>query len=199
MRMTFARVAFMVIAIVVISADAKGQVAGSEQETSSGDTTRTVERTWVPDVNGRLVLVSQRIDETTTVTPDESRTVTVVLEPGINGPLQETRRIEETERRFNGGVRHDTTELMRDVNGRWHTVATRTAETTTTADGAQSSIEGIETPSLVAPSAPARLVQQTTITVRKIGPERWLRERHLYELDPNGRMVLVESSTHETK
>ena len=167
MRMTFARVAFMVIAIVVISADANGQVAGSEQKTSSGDTTRTVERTWVPDVNGRLVLVSQRIDETTTVTPDESRTVTVVLEPGINGPLQETRRIEETERRFNGGVRHDTTELMRDVNGRWQTVATRTAETTT--------------------------------TVRKIGPEPWLRERHLYELDPNGRMVLVESSTHETK
>jgi hypothetical protein len=101
----------------------------SEQTMLSRGGTQTVHRTWSPDVNGRMYLVSQRIGETNPVTPGENRTVTVVLEPGINEPLHATQRIERTERRLGGNLRDESAEFMRDMNGGWQAIATRTAET----------------------------------------------------------------------
>src|SRR5688572_12509123 len=85
----------------------------SEQTLLSRGGTQTVHRTWSPDVNGRMGLVSQRIAETNPVTPGENRTVTVVLEPGINEPLHATRRIEQTERRLDGNLRDESAEFRR--------------------------------------------------------------------------------------
>jgi hypothetical protein len=225
-----------------------------------------VHRTWSPDVNGRLGLVSQRIDETSPVAPGEHRTVTVVLEPGVNEPLRASRRIEHSERRFDGNLRDESAEFMRDINGGWQAIATRTADTrnvgssrhreetvrrrdangyvmtserivssqvetdrgtvevietysrdaqgwtgaaglglrervhrttTATADGGRSSIEEVEARNPAAPTDPMRVFRRSMTTVRKIGPARWLTERQVFELDLNGRMVLVESSVHD--
>src|SRR4029453_17120928 len=52
-----------------------------------------------------------------------------LLMPGVNDTLRETERTQYTERRLNPGVvRHDSTHLVRDVNGRWQPIETRRGE-----------------------------------------------------------------------
>lgn len=66
--------------------------------------------TWLPDLEGRLVLSSRRIQSPSGVT---------VLLRDANDPLREAQRFESTERR-------DTVESFLDVNGDWRFTSTRT-------------------------------------------------------------------------
>ena len=57
------------------------------------------------------------------------RTDTVLLEPHVNGTLQESEHTAYTARRINPEVvRHDSTRSVRDVNGRWRPVEIRRGE-----------------------------------------------------------------------
>jgi hypothetical protein len=101
----------------------------SRQETSAGGNARTVQDTWVSDVNGRLGLKSRRIEETRLATPDTRQTETTLIRQGIDGALRETERTEYTERRVNPAVvRHGITHLVLDMNGQWQPTETRSTE-----------------------------------------------------------------------
>src|SRR5688572_4225397 len=65
----------------------------SRQETRSNGTTSAVHRSWVPDLNGRLRLTSQLLEETRSLAPDVRRTDTTLLLPGLNEPLREIEQI----------------------------------------------------------------------------------------------------------
>ena len=70
-----------------------------------------------------------------------------------------------------------------------HTRVHRT--TTPTADGGSYTVEEVEGRSRVSPNEPLRVVRRTVTTVSKSGPDEWVTERQIFELDPNGRLRLV--------
>jgi hypothetical protein len=105
----------------------------SEKESLPDGTTRTVQDTLAPDVNGRLVLTSWQIQETRSISPDVKQTDTAVFRPGINQTLQESERIQQTERQISPDLlRSESTLFVRDVNGRFQPTETRTQEVRTT-------------------------------------------------------------------
>jgi len=92
----------------------------SRQDTQPNGDTATVRNTWAPDLNGHLHLTSRRTEETRSSAPDVRQTNTTLLVPHLNDTLRETERSEYTARRVNPGVvRHDSTHLVRDINGGW--------------------------------------------------------------------------------
>ena len=101
----------------------------SRQATAAGGAPRTIQDTWVSDVNGRLGLKSRRIEESRLTAPDTRQVDTTLLRQGIDGALRETERTEDTERRINPAVvRHDVTHLVLDMNGRWQPTEARRTE-----------------------------------------------------------------------
>ena len=90
---------------------------------------RSIEDTWIADINGGLGLASRRIEERNTVDSDVRQTSTTVLTRGINGGLQESHRTAQTERRLDPSVvRHETAHMERDPNGRWTAFAAHSAD-----------------------------------------------------------------------
>ena len=101
----------------------------SRQDTQPNGHTGTVHNTWAPDLNGHLRQTSRRTEETTSSAPDVRQTTTTLLVPHFNEGLRETERSEHTARRVNPGVvRHDSTHLVRDINGGWKPVEIRRGE-----------------------------------------------------------------------
>jgi hypothetical protein len=92
----------------------------SELETRAAGNTRHVQRTWVADLDGRLTLSSGYVEATTLVSPGiQQRTATLSLQ-GPEGSLREVERRESTEHQVSSAVaRHDSTNSVRDLNGRW--------------------------------------------------------------------------------
>jgi hypothetical protein len=101
----------------------------SLRETLANGDTRAVHNTWAPALNGRPGLTSRQIEQTRSTAPDLRQTDTTLLAPHVNETLRETERTEYTEHRISPGVvRHDSTHLVRDVNGRWQPIETRRGE-----------------------------------------------------------------------
>ena len=101
----------------------------SRQDTQPNGDTATVHNTWVPDLNGHLRQTSRRTAQTTSAAPDLRQTSTTLLLPHPNETLRETERTDHTARRVNPGVvRHDSTHMVRDLNGRWTPVEIRRGE-----------------------------------------------------------------------
>jgi hypothetical protein len=90
------------------------------EETQVNGSTRNVQRTWVADLDGRLTLSSGYVEATTLVSPGiQQRTATLSLQ-GPEGSLREVERRESTEHQVSSAVaRHDSTNSVRDLNGRW--------------------------------------------------------------------------------
>ena len=122
----------------------------TDQETSADGSTRTIQRSWAPDVNGGLGPVIQQVESARTVTPDRSRSETTVLSLGTNGTLEGRERTEHTERRVGAGdVREETTQrLLRDLNGRWQPTETRSREVRGAGAGETIEEEVVERPDL---------------------------------------------------
>lgn len=99
----------------------------SRQETRpDGDT--TVHSTWAPDLNGGLRLTSRLTAETHSSAAEVRRTTTL-LSPGVNEALRETERTEYAAQRVSPDVlRHESTHLVRDINGRWKPIEIRRGE-----------------------------------------------------------------------
>ena len=101
----------------------------SLRETQANGDTTAVHNTRAQDHNGRLGLMSRQMEQTRSTAPDVRQTDTTLLAPNLNEALRETERSEYTERRINPEVvRHDSTHLVRDVNGRWQPIETRRGE-----------------------------------------------------------------------
>jgi hypothetical protein len=101
----------------------------SRQDTQPNGDTGTVHNTWALDLNGHLRLMSRRTEQTTSSAPDVRQTTTTLLVPHINEALRETERSEHTARRVTPGVvQHQSTHLVRDINGRWTPVELRNSQ-----------------------------------------------------------------------
>ena len=69
--------------------------------------------------------------------------------------------------------------------------------TTVTADGART-VEETAKPNPLAASDPMRIVQRSVTTVRKSGSDSYVTDRQVFELDGNGRLVLILKQTEHT-
>lgn len=104
----------------------------SQQVTRPNRDASDVRSTFTQDVNGRSRLTSSSIEDTRTVTPALRQIDTRLLQPDVDGALREISRVERTERTDAAMVRHESTELARDLNGRWLTIERRDGETRST-------------------------------------------------------------------
>ena len=101
----------------------------SEQSGAEGRDTSEVHATWVTDLDGRLDLSSRQIRDTKSIASGTRQAVTTLLRPGINGALQESERTVSIDRQLSASVaRHDATQSIRDLNGRWQSVETRAVD-----------------------------------------------------------------------
>jgi hypothetical protein len=101
----------------------------SLRETSANGETGAIHNTWAPDLNGRPGLTSRQIEQTRSAVADVRQTDTTLLVPRLNEARRATERTDDTEGRITAGViRHDSTHLVRDVNGQWQPIETRRGE-----------------------------------------------------------------------
>jgi hypothetical protein len=135
----------------------------SRQEALDGANTRTVEDTWVADINGGQALTSRWIDETRIIAPDTRQTDSTMFRRGVNGSLRESERGVHTERQVEPAVvRHDTTQLVLDPNGRWAAVEARSAEVRNA-----SASERVDEETIRRPDVNGRLVVSERVVTRR--------------------------------
>jgi hypothetical protein len=120
--------------VFYFAAQGQRKLAGttqSEQETRPNAVTTNVERTWVADLDGHLILSTGYSEQRRLVAPGLEQTDATVLLQGPERSLREVERTESTEHRVSPAVvRYDSTHLVRDLlNGRWVPVETRSGQT----------------------------------------------------------------------
>ena len=74
----------------------------------------------------------------------------------------------------------------------------RVNRVTTVTDDESRTVEEIEERNHVSPSEPMRIVQRNVTTERRTGSDSYVTERQVFELDINGRLVLVRQQTEYT-
>jgi hypothetical protein len=158
----------------------------------------------IRDLNGRWLAAETRTHDVRQLGPADSIEEEVVRWPDASGTMTVgektvTRRsvsngredllIETFGQSWSGfvrpGVRPELTQRIR-------------VTTTAASDGGRETTEEVEARSLVAPGDPMRVVRRSVVTVRRTGPDRWLTERRVFELDANGRMSPVMTEKEET-
>src|SRR5215813_115193 len=108
------------------------ETSEADQQKFPDGTSRTITNTWVPDLSGRLGLSSRRVQEIKPVGPDAEQTLTTVYVPGTAQALNESERVQETQRRVGSNlVQTDTQRDVRDANGKWQTTEARNKEVRT--------------------------------------------------------------------
>jgi hypothetical protein len=101
----------------------------SEQSGTEGGDTSEIHATWVTDLDGRLDLSSRQVHNTKSIASGTRQAVTTLLRQGVNGALQESERTVSIDRQLSASVaRHDATQSIRDLNGRWQPVETRAVD-----------------------------------------------------------------------
>jgi hypothetical protein len=99
------------------------------RETPANGDSRDTHNTSVPDLNGRVSVTSRQIEETRSAAAGVRDTHTTLMVPDVNETLRATARTEYTERLINPGqVRRGSTQLIRDINGRWQPIEARHGE-----------------------------------------------------------------------
>ena len=74
----------------------------------------------------------------------------------------------------------------------------RVQRVTTVTDDWSQTVEETEEPNPVAASDPMRIVERSVTTVRRSGSDSYVSERQVFQLDGNGRLVLVRTQTQHT-
>ena len=132
------------------------------EETNANGNTRNVQRTWVADLDGRLTLSSGYVEETTSPSPGVRRTDAIVSRPSLEGALRATERDSSTEQQISSAVvRHDSTHLVRDPNGRWLPTEARSGEARVVG-----SAERVEEETLQLPNMNGALVLSDRVVTR---------------------------------
>src|SRR5262245_53069804 len=99
------------------------------EETQANAGTRYVQRTWVADLDGHLILSSAYVEDTRLVGPGIRQTDATVSIQSVEPSLRAVERSESTERQVGSAVvRHDSTHLVRDLNGGWVPIESRSGE-----------------------------------------------------------------------
>ena len=121
----------------------------SEQETRPSGVT-TVERTWVADLDGHLILSAGYSEQRRLVAPGLQQTEATMLLQGPERSLREVERDESTDHQVSpADVRHDSTHFVRDLlNGRWVPVETHSGQTRGAGPAERVDEETIQRPNL---------------------------------------------------
>jgi hypothetical protein len=118
-------------------------------EVVSGAETTVSRNTWAPDSSGRLALTSRHIETTRTLGPDGRDREATLLLSTINEALRESQRTQYAERQTNPAViRQESSDLRRDVNGRWQPIETRSREIRDTGSSERVEEETIQRPNV---------------------------------------------------
>jgi hypothetical protein len=122
----------------------------SDQETRPNAIRTNVERTWVADLDGHLVLSTGYSEQRRVVSPGLQQTEATVLLRGPERSLREVERTESTDHQVSSAVvRHDSTHLVRDLfNGRWVPVEARSGQTRGVGPAERVDEETIQRPNL---------------------------------------------------
>src|SRR5436190_7492390 len=101
----------------------------SEHQTLPDGTVTILQSTWTPDLNRRLRLTSRQIQHRQSISPDNREIDTVIYRIGVEGALQESESIRQTERSIGPDIlRRESTRLVRDANGRLRPAETRSQD-----------------------------------------------------------------------
>lgn len=158
----------------------------------------------IRDLNGRWQAAETRTHDVRQLGPADTIEEEVVRSPDAGGAMTVSEKT-VTHRTVSNG-REDL--LIESFGQSWSGFVrtgarpelTQRIRVTTTAasDGGRETIEEVEARSLVASGDPMRVVRRSVVTVRRNGPDRWLTERRVFELDANGRMSPVMTEKEET-
>jgi hypothetical protein len=118
--------------VFVVGADGRRRLfetTESQHDTLVNGDANTIHNTFTQDLNGRPALTSRTVEQTRAVGPAVRQLETTLMQPDPNEALHETTRAQNTERRIDPRVvRYDSAQLVRDVNGRWQPIETRSRE-----------------------------------------------------------------------
>ena len=169
------------------------------------DLIRSDSTLFVRDVNGRFQPAETRSQEVRTTGPSDYVEEETIRRLDVNGKLALSER--NSTRRFEANGQHQM--VMETFSGNLSglvlsdnrlELSQRVRRTTTSdADGGGRTVEEVEARVPGSPNEPLRIVQRTVETIRKVNPEHWETERHVYLLDVNGQLVLaIEESGEAT-
>jgi len=92
----------------------------TDEQILADGTSRRVESTSLADGNGRLELSEQTVIEERSIGPNVRQTDISISRPGLNDPIQEVVRIQETERQLSSNVfQNESVRLIRGGNSQW--------------------------------------------------------------------------------
>src|SRR5262245_30902808 len=121
----------------------------SEETQANSASAQNVQRTWIADLDGHLILSSAYVEDTRLVAPGIRQTETTVSIRSVEPTLHAVERSETTEQQVNSGViRYDSTHLVRDLNGRWVPIEARSGETRGISSAERVEEETIQRPNL---------------------------------------------------
>jgi hypothetical protein len=88
-----------------------------------------VENTWRADLNGHLGLFQRQVTEERSISPNVTQKDTSIFRPGVNEPLLEQERYQETERQVSKDVvQNESTRFARTGNGQFRPVEVKSSE-----------------------------------------------------------------------
>jgi hypothetical protein len=145
----------------------------------------------IRDVNGRWQPVETRRGEAREVGASERIDEETIQRPDVNGTLVDAERV-VTRSVSQNAREHAVIETYARSDGRL-ALSQRVQRTTTPAsDGGRSIVEEVEGRNPVAPSEPLRVIRRIVTTVRPVRSGGWITEQEVFELDVNGRLLLVD-------
>jgi hypothetical protein len=148
------------------------------------------------DINGRWRAVEIRQGEVRRIGTSERVEQETVQRPDLNGHMivEEVHVIRSSSAKGREQVEIETYSPQIDVHsftGRPPLSARVRRTTTSTANGGSYTVEEREERSPVSANDPMRVVQRIVTTVSPGGPDEWVTERRIFELDVNGRLRLA--------
>ena len=201
--MTVQRIANLCFWIAIVTPAAvvgQQRAAPSDQPTPATrvDTTRLL-----LDINGRPQPIEIRSSEKREVGLSEYWEEETIRRPDLSGTLVLSER-NVIRRSEANGLRQEVIEtyaydgegfLRSDGHLALHQRVR--ISTTATSDGGRQTVEEVEGHNLAAYRDPMRVIRRVVETVRQIGPDRWIIDRQLFEIDMNGRLEPIRTEREE--
>ena len=158
-------------------------------------TRRFIRRGTVIAVSLWIVLAA-----TSTMAQQSAETVTekVTTRRDLNGSDTVREKVVTHRARTNDGERIVIETYLPSMEGGRLALSQRVERVTTVTDARSQTVEETEEPNPVATSDPMRIVERSVTTVRRSGSDSYVTERQVFQLDGNGRLVLVRTQTQHT-
>jgi hypothetical protein len=157
----------------------------------------------IRDLNGRWMTIEARSGEIRDAGPSERVEEETVRRQDVAGVMVVSERIVTRRSQSNGRESTVIETYAQNAEGFVRSesrlaLSSRVRSTTAmSAAGRQRVEEDVHARNSVAPGDPIRLARRTVEEVRSMDPDRSVTERHVFELDVNGRLALLVSETGE--